>query len=228
VIRFGYDHSYNRFMGAARMLAVFGILLITCGGAAAPGPSPSASVSSGPTASAAIARQLSATEAEKAVGALVRDTLAAFKKRDGPALAALAHPSRGVRFSPYAYLTPTNIMLSTAQLSSAFTDPTKRTWGITDGKGDPIILTFAEYTGSYIYARDFAVSPQTAYNKIIGMGNAIDNTADVFPNAILFEAYDPGPDPRLKDTMWQSIRLLFERSNDRWFLVGVVHGAWTI
>ena len=48
------------------------------------------------------------------------------------------------------------------------------------------------------------------------------------PNAILFEAYDPGPDPRLKDFQWQCIRLLFERSGDRWFLVSVVHGEWTI
>ena len=226
--RFGDDYSYNRFMGSARLLAVLGLLLITCGGAAGPGPSASAIVSTGPTASAAAARQLSATEAETAVGALVRDTLAAFKKRDGPALAALAHPSRGVRFSPYAYLTATNIVLSAPQLANAFTDPTKRTWGITDGRGDPIILTFADYSREYIYERDFAAASQTAYNKIIGMGNAIDNTADVFPNAILFEAYDPGPDPRLKDTMWQCIRLLFERSSDRWFLVSVVHGAWTI
>jgi hypothetical protein len=44
----------------------------------------------------------------------------------------------------------------------------------------------------------------------------------------MFEAYDPGPDPRLKDTQWQCIRLLLERSNDRWYVVGVVHGEWTI
>jgi hypothetical protein len=122
----------------------------------------------------------------------------------------------------------TNITLSATQLATAFSDPTKRTWGITDGKGDPIILTFADYTGSYIYARDFASSSQTAFNKTIGAGNTIDNTADVYPNAILFEAYDPGPDPRLKDVQWQCIRLLFERSGDRWFLVSVVHGEWTI
>lgn len=173
-------------------------------------------------------RQLSAAEAESAVGSLVRDTLAAFKKRDGQALAALAHPSKGVRFSPYAYLNATNITLSAAQLTGAFTDPTKRTWGITDGKGDPIVLTFADYASAYVYGRDFAASSQTAYNKTIGSGNTIDNTADVYPAAILFESYDPGPDPRLKDVQWQCLRLLYERSGDRWFLVSVIHGEWTI
>ena len=213
-------------MASARLLAVFGLALVVCAGAAAPDPSPSASAS--PRPSGPLARQLSATDAEAAVGAAVRDTLVAFKKRDGPALAALAHPSKGVRFSPYAYVQATNVTLTAAQLTNAFTDPTKRRWGITDGKGDPIILTFAEYSGTYVYARDFASSSQTAFNKTIGAGNTIDNTADVYPNAILFEAYDPGPDPSMKDVLWQCVRLLFERSGDRWFLVSVVHGEWTI
>jgi hypothetical protein len=216
-------------MTSARLLAVFGLVLLTCGGAAAPTSVPSASsVSARPSASPAGARQLTSGDAEAAVGSLVRDALAAFKKRDGPALAALAHPSKGVRFSPDAYLQATNITLTAAQLSTAFTDPTKRTWGITDGKGDPIVMTFADYSGLYIYARDFMTSSQTAYNQTIGSGNSIDNTADVYPDAILFEAYDPGPDPRLKDLQWQCVRLLFERSSARWYLIGVVHGEWTI
>jgi len=205
---------------------VFALALVACAGAAAPGPSPTPSVT--PRPSGPLARQLSAADAEAAVGAAVRDTLAAFKKRDGPALAALAHPSKGVRFSPYAYVQPANITLSAAQLTTAFADPTKRTWGVTDGRGDPIVLTFADYARTYIYARDFASSSQTAFNKTIGAGNTIDNTADVYPNAILFEAYDPGPDPQMKDVQWQCVRLLFERSGDRWFLVSVVHGEWTI
>jgi hypothetical protein len=213
-------------MTAARLLAVFGLAIVACAGAAAPDPSPSASAS--PRPSGTLARQLSAAEAEAAVGALVRDTLAAFKKRDGSALAALAHPSKGVRFSPDSYLRVTNITLTAAQLTTAFTDPTKRTWGITDGKGDPITMSFADYTSSYIYERDFLASSQTAYNKTIGFGNSIDNTADMYPDAILFEAYDPGPDPALKDVQWQSLRLLFERGGNRWHLVSVVHAMWTI
>jgi hypothetical protein len=215
-------------MRAARLLAVFGLAIAACAGAAAPDPIPSPSPSATPRPSGPLARQLSAADAEAAVGSLVRDTLAAFKKRDGPALAALGHPSKGVRFSPYAYVQATNVTLTAAQLTNAFTDSTKRTWGVTDGKGDPIILTFADYTATYIYARDFASSSQTAFNKTIGAGNTIDNTADIYPNAILFEAYDPGPDPSMKDFQWQCVRLLFERSGDRWFLVSVVHGEWTI
>jgi hypothetical protein len=89
-------------------------------------------------------------------------------------------------------------------------------------------MTFAGFHSSYIYARDFAASWQTAYNRAIGRGNSIDNTADVHPDAILFEAFDPDPDPRLADVQWQCLRLLFERDQGRWYLVAVVHGEWTI
>ena len=171
---------------------------------------------------------MSEADAQRAIGTLVRDALAAFKDQDSAKLAALAHPAKGVRFSPYAYLNPTNITLSVAELATAFNDPTKRTWGITDGRGDPIILTFAEYSRRWVYGRDFATSTQTAYNRTIGQGNTTDNTAVIFPDAILFEAYDPGPDPQMKDMQWQCVRFLFERAVDRWYLVSVVHGEWTI
>jgi hypothetical protein len=115
-----------------------------------------------------------------------------------------------------------------AQLTNAFADPTKRRWGATSGRGDPIVLTFAEFHNADIYARDFAASSRTAYNRTIGFGNSTDNTADIYPDAVLFEAFDPGPDPRLAEFQWQCLRLLFEREAGRWSLVAVVHGEWTI
>ena len=75
----------------------------------------------------------------------------ALKRRDGAALAAVAHPSKGVRFTPYAYVTPAkDIVLSRAELPSAYSDTRIRTWGITSGKGDPITATFSEYSKQYV------------------------------------------------------------------------------
>ncbi len=215
------------------------VLTAACVGVSQPSPTPRFSPS--PTSRASVvasasaqasaspaARSLSEADAQRAVGTLVRDTLTAFKGRDGAALASLAHPDKGVRFSPYAFMSPTNITLTAAQLRNGFSDPSRRTWGITDGRGDPIVLSFTEYSGQYIYARDFGASSQIAYNRTIGRGNSLDNTADLYPDAILFEAYDAGPDPRLSDVQWQAVRLLFEKVGDRWYLVAVVHGEWTI
>lgn len=208
------------------------LILVSCGSLASPSPSPSrpaASASPTPSATTVAGRQLSSAEAERLAGPRVRATLDALKARDGARLAALAHPTKGVRFSPYPYVVPAkNIVLMRSDLAAAYGDARTRTWGITDGRGDPITLTFSDYAARYVWGRDFLAAPRTAYNGTIGRGNSIDNTADVYPDAILFEAYDPGPDPALQDVHWQCLRLLFEREGAEWYLVGVVHGEWTI
>lgn len=215
-----------------RGLIVLAFFLASCGSLGTPAPTPSATSSAAQTGSAAPAtrgRALSPAEAQRLVGARAAETVAALKKRDGVALAALAHPTKGVRFTPYPFVsTARDVVLMRADLVNAYADTKTRTWGITDGKGDPITLTFSDYNARYIYSRDFAIAPKTSFNHPIGSGNSIDNTADAYPNAVLFEAYDPGPDPAMESFRWQSLRLLFEDVGGTWFLVGIVHGEWTI
>ena len=213
-------------------LAVLCLVVASCGSLVRVSPSPSATASAPATRSAAPTgpgRQLSAADAERVVGARVRAVLDALKRRDGAALAALAHPTKGVRFTAYPFvIVARDQVLSRADLANAYTDTRTRTWGVTDGKGDPITLSFSDYNARYVYSRDFANAQKTAFNKAIGSGNSIDNSAEAYPNAVLFEAYDPGPDPTMESVRWQSLRLLFEREADSWYLVGVIHGEWTI
>ena len=215
-----------------RALLLFAVILLSCGSLSTATPSPSAARTSAPPASASASapgRSLSSADAQRLVGARVAATLDALKRRDGSALAALAHPTKGIRFSPYPFVAVAkDIVLMRADLTNAYGDTKTRTWGITDGKGDPITLTFSNYNARYVYSRDFALAPKTSYNKAIGTGNTIDNSADAYPNAILFEAYDPGPVPAEESFRWQSLRLFFEPDGNAWYLVGVVHGEWTI
>ncbi|MGH2451766.1 MAG: hypothetical protein ACRDGE_10955 [Candidatus Limnocylindria bacterium] len=171
-------------------------------------------------------RQLGEAEARALVGDRVREILAALKAKDAAALAALAHPTKGVRFSPYPHVdVARDVLLARAALANAFADPTVRTWGITDGRGEQIVGTFADYHARWIYDRDFAAAPESAFNRPLGAGNMIDNTADVYPDAILAEQHFPNSADRLD---WKSLRLLLEWHEGEWYLVGVVHGEWTI
>jgi hypothetical protein len=194
-------------------------------------PLPTTAVLTTPSAvpSAVGARGMPEAQAAQLVGGRARQTLDVIKRRDISGLAALVHPSKGVRFSPYPYVQPAQDQkLSAVEVVPAFGSGTKRLWGRRDGRGDDVLLTFAEYLDQFVYTRDFASSTEVAYNREIQRGNRIDNTPDVYPEAIMFEALDPGPDPQFRDTRWQSVRLLFERHGDDWYLVGVIHGEWTI
>lgn len=212
------------------LVALIVVLGGACGSLAAPSPSPT--LTSAPASAIATpirGRDLSPTQAQQLVSARVVSAMDALRRRDSAGLAAVAHPTKGIRFTPYPFVsTAKDVVLTRAQLANAYSDTTKRTWGVTDGKGDPITLTFSDYSARYIWSRDFLAAAKTSYNKPIGTGNSIDNTADVYPNAILFEAYDPGPVPAEESFRWQSLRLLFEQDGGAWYLVGVVHAEWTI
>lgn len=174
------------------------------------------------------ARALASAEARRLVEDVARDTVLALKSQDGTKLAALAHPAKGVRFTPYPHVGPRDVVLAGTDLRGAFTDTRIRDWGTYDGRGDPIELTFADYYRRFVYDVDFANAPEVAYNRVIGSGNTIENTADAYPDAILVEYHFPGFDPQYGGLDWRSLRLLFERHADTWRLVGVVHGQWTI
>jgi hypothetical protein len=206
-------------------------------GAAAPGALPSATLtvkSASPTRTPTptdirAARTLTEAQAKALVEKTALAVVDALKRKDGAKLATYAHPDKGVRFSMYPFVrTDTDVVLSAADLAVAFTDPKVRYWGISDGKGDDVRLTFADYYPKFVYDVDFATAPDVAYNRAIGTGNSTDNSAIAYPDAVMVEYHYPGFDPQYGGMDWRSLRLFFEQKDGTWYLVGIVHGQWTI
>lgn len=157
--------------------------------------------------------------------------LAAIEQQDWNALAMLAHPTKGVRFSPYGYVRAGNtgdVIRTAQQIQDGFTDTTVINWGSYDGSGHPIDLTFEGYYDEFIYSADFAQAPEVAYNQIIGRGNTLINMHEVYPQGQFVEYHFPGFDPQYEGMDWQSLRLVFEETAGNWYLVGIVHDQWTI
>jgi hypothetical protein len=175
------------------------------------------------------ARSLPEAEAKRQVEATALAVINVLKAKDTTKLAIIAHPDKGVRFSMYPFVhLDTDQVLKAADLAGAFTDPKVRLWGISDGQGAEVRLTFANYYPRYIYDVDFVKAPQVSYNRAIGSGTMTDNSATAYPDAVMVEFYYPGFDPQYGGMDWRSLRLFFEQKNGTWFLVGIVHGQWTI
>lgn len=170
-------------------------------------------------------------EAQRIIGDRARAAVEALRDRNWEALAALVHPTRGVRFSPYGYVrvgTEGDRVLTPAELRQAWTDKTVHLWGHYDGSGEPIRLTFAGYFERFVYDKDFAQAPQVGYNRILGRGNTLQNWWQVYPGSILVEYHFPGTDPRYQGMDWRSLRLVFADEGGTWYLVGIIHDEWTI
>jgi len=163
---------------------------------------------------------------EERVRARAREVVVALKQRDVRALARIAHPDKGVRFSPYAFVhVDTDVVLASDEIENAFEDRAKRLWGRYDGSGFPILLTFAEYYEEFIYDRDFAAAEHVSYDERLGVGNTIDNSLEVYPAGHVVEYHFPADEGSLN---WSSLRLVFEEKDGEWYLVGVIHDEWTI
>jgi hypothetical protein len=164
---------------------------------------------------------------EAAVAPLAEQAILALKSRDMASLAALIHPQRGVRFSPYSYVSEGDLLFPQGQVAGLFSDPQTYTWGAFDGSGEPISMTFAGYYERFVYSKDFASAQVVSFNHTIGTGNTIDNAADFYAGAVIVEYFLPGSE-QYGGMDWQSLRLVFQEESGSWRLVGIIHGEWTI
>jgi len=158
-----------------------------------------------------------------------REAINALKDKDMEKISKLVHPEKGVRFSPYAFVDVKNdLVFSAADVKGLFSDTTIYTWGSYDGTGDPIELTFEGYYKKFIYDADFANAEQVGYNEILGKGNTIENSAEVYKDSVVVEYHFSGIDPKYEGMDWRSLRIVFEKFEDAWYIVGIIHDQWTI
>jgi hypothetical protein len=173
-----------------------------------------------------LARQVGSLD--EAVSARAGQVIWALKQTDMKTLSRLAHPDKGVRFSPYAYVRNEDLVFRAADMRNLMLDQAVHRWGYFDGSGLPIDLAFDAYFMRFIYDADFARPQQVGYKTVIGRGNTINNIAEFYPNAIFIEYHFEGTDPQGSGMKWRSMRLVLEEQQGIWYLVGIVHDEWTI
>lgn len=148
---------------------------------------------------------------------------------DFKALSSYIHPAKGVRFTPYFYVDPeVDQVFSVAETAELMEDTQVINWGVFDGSGEPMELTFSDYYDQFIYDADFMNADMIGNNVALGEGNTIDNVAEAYPDGQFIEFHFPQIDPQFGGIDWRSLRLIFEETNNELHLVGIVHGEWTI
>jgi hypothetical protein len=156
-----------------------------------------------------------------------QEVVAAMQAKDGERLAGLAHPQKGVRFSPYAYVDREHDrVFSGQQIKKFWTDRQTYNWGDEDGTGDPIMLTPAQYYERFIMDRDFANPSSISVNADRASGNTQNNAAVGYPDGTRVELY-LAPASGNPEFDWAALRLVFEQVAGTWYLVGVIHDQWT-
>jgi hypothetical protein len=153
----------------------------------------------------------------------------AISNKDSELISEFVHPFKGVRFTPYTYVsTEKDVVLNQEEVKNFFNDQTIYTWGFYDGIGGDIYLTSSQYYDDFIYTADFVNAEDIGYNEVLSIGNMSENQFAVYNNAIVVEYYFSGFNPEFGGIDWQSLRLVFEQYEGDWKLVGIIHNQWTI
>lgn len=153
----------------------------------------------------------------------------ALQAKDYEALAAYIHPTRGVTFTPYSTVDfQQDKQFSADQIKNLAQDSTTYTWGHEDGRGDPIQMTMTEYFERFVFNADYTQAPQVGIDQIITSGNALENITEAYAGCHFVDFCYPSRDPASAGLDWCSLKLVFAGEDTAWYLVGVVHGEWTI
>ena len=154
----------------------------------------------------------------------------ALSQKDWKSVSRFVHPEHGLRFTPYGRVDLSrDVVITRKDVAELVLDDTVRRWGQFDGTGDPINLTIDEYYRRFIYDRDYAGLTSGPPNQRLGQGNSLNNIPTVFGDreVIFLEYYAPGTQ-KYKGMDWRSLRIVLERTDGRWYLIGLVHDEWTI
>lgn len=156
--------------------------------------------------------------------------LAALVAKDGEQLALFAHPQKGVRFSPSAFVNiDEDVVLSREQVKSLWTDPTTHVWGYAEGSGDPIEMTSAAYAERYVLDRGFSQPASVNVNDDQAAGTTSNNAGEIYPEATRVEYYvDPSIQDPQRTNEWAALRLVLENVQGCWLLIAIIHDAWSV
>ncbi len=167
--------------------------------------------------------------AEMTIAEISNELIEAISIKDFETVSEFTHPVKGVRFTPYTYVSLDNdIVFNRAEIESFFDDQDVYIWGIYDGIGDDISLTPSQYYEKFIYTNDFKNAEEIGYNEVLSMGNMNENQFEVYDNAIVVEYYFSGFNPDYEGMDWRSLRLVFQQYRNDWKLVGIIYNQWTI
>ncbi|MDI3288995.1 hypothetical protein [Polyangium sp. 15x6] len=175
------------------------------------------------------------TEARVAtVDACAERVIAAFEARSGDALAAAAHPVRGIRFTPFGFVRPEeDVVLDANALRGAFDDDAVRDWGNLAESDERIRMKPAAYFERFVLHPASGWEPAAGSDAASYEAAAFDvdtlesDLAKAYPHGHVIQRRRPPSTPNDAEHDGAVLRVVCEAYEGAWYTVGIVHSEWT-
>ncbi len=137
------------------------------------------------------------------------------------------HPTRGVRFSMYAYVRPeSDKVFSRMQYKQYLNQSNIRfTWGKKGGTGDLLITTLPTYLDTWVNGKTFD-NVAIRVNESTNNSNSINNLKEIYPQSEVVEFYNNGTEA-YAGMDWRVLRLVFDEYQGKRYLIAVINDQWT-
>jgi len=138
------------------------------------------------------------------------------------------HPTRGVRFSMYAYVhLDKDKVFSREQFAQYLQQPKIRfTWGEKDGSGDLLVTPLPTYLETWVDAKKFN-DARIKINEFESRGNMINNVKEAYPKSDVVDFYYKGS-AKYDGIDWRGMRMVFDEYQGKRYLVGIINDQWTV
>lgn len=164
--------------------------------------------------------RIPAAQAKAIIDGRAREVLQALKDLDLVKLSTFVHPQKGVRFSTYAGVSPSDKRLSSAQLRSLARRDRRALWFVDDDWNRPMRMTTREYLRKYVYDHDYLKATRVSYNTQYIHTYVVPTVLAFYPHAIVVQYYEPNLGTN--EESWNSLWLVFEKVGNEWYLIGIV------
>lgn len=149
-----------------------------------------------------------------------------LKSKQYTKLTEYIHPTKGVRFSMYAYVSDNDRLFSQTDFDKYIMQPKiKFTWGEKDGTGESLIISLPDYLDTWVM-QDTKFDT-ISINAFTQSGNSLNNLMVFYPNQPFVEYSFKGSD-KWQYMDWRCLRLVFAPHEGKLYLVGVITDQWTI
>ena len=138
------------------------------------------------------------------------------------------HPTRGVRFSMYAYVHLDKDKVFSREQFAQYLNQSKIrfTWGELDGAGEALVVPLPEYLDTWIDGKKYN-NARITVNTFESRGNMINNVNEAYPKSDVVDFHYKGSD-KYDGIDWRGMRLVFDEYQGKRYLVGIINDRWTV
>lgn len=146
-----------------------------------------------------------------------------LRTEDYSSLSGKVDPEEGITFTAYSTVNfSSDLHFTQEEFKAALNSSGEYIWGVDQASGDPLRMTASEYLSDFLWDTDYSAAPEIGIDLVIFQGSAQEeNVIEAYPDCRVVDFSVPSQ--TAEGAGFYSLKLVFHRTGEEWYLRGIVH-----